>query len=116
MEYPFTKIENFTNSYKQGGLTYGQVDCMYTKMLKKRADNMRFLAAIQGIDIVDKSGEKVVSRDELPEGVENAKEFVFGDPDSYTKMSDEEKEKLTQKMIGNWANFAKGGGIGGKNE
>ena len=52
---------------------------------------------------------------DLPEGVENPKEFVFGDPNAYDKMSEEEKEELTQKMMGNWASFTKGGGIGGKN-
>lgn len=114
MEYPFTRIEQFTSSYKEGGLTYSQVDCMYIKILKKRSDNMRFLAAIQGIDISGKSGQQQVSAEELPEGVENPKEFVFGDPDAYDKMSQEEKESLTQKMMINWGNFAKGGAIGGK--
>lgn len=105
----------FTESFKDGGLTYTQVNCMYVNILKKRSEKMKFLAAIQGIDISGKSGETPVSRDELPEGIENPKEFVFGNPDSYDKMSDEEKEKLTQKMMGNWVNFTKGGGIGGKN-
>lgn len=113
MEYPFCKIEQFTNSYKQGGLTYSQVDCMYVKILKKRSDNMRFLAAIQGIDI-NKSGPTAVTPEELPEGIEDPKEFVFGDPEAYKNMSDEDKDALTQKMMGNWGNFAKGGAIGGK--
>lgn len=114
MEYPSIKIEQFTLSYKQGGLTYSQVNCMYVNTLKKRSNNMKFLAAIQGIDI-SKSAQKV-KPEELPEGIENPKEFVFGDPDAYKNMSDEEKDALTQKMMGNWGSFAKGGAIGGKNE
>ena len=112
MEYPSVKIEQFTSSFKDGGLTYSQVNCMYTKTLKKRSDHMKFLAAIQGIDI-SKSGQKVTA-DELPEGIDSPKEFVFGDPDAYKNMSNEDKDVLTQKMMGNWGNFAKGGAIGGK--
>jgi hypothetical protein len=114
-EYPFTNIKCFTESFKDGGLTYSQVDCMYINALKKRSEKMKFLAAIQGIDISGKSGEKPISREEVPEGIENPREFVFGDPDAYDKMSEKEKEELTQKMMGNWASFTKGGGIGGKN-
>ena len=60
------------------------------------------------------SGEKTVPKSELPEGVSEAKKFVFGDPSSYDSMSQEEREELTQEMMGNHKQWSSGGGIGSK--
>ena len=89
---------------------------MFGYCSKKQVQEMKFFAAINGISFDGESGEKPVPREELPEGVDEQKNFVFGDPSTYEKMSEAEKEELTQKMIGNWTNFTKGGGIGGKKD
>lgn len=60
------------------------------------------------------SDDKVVPKSELPEGVSEPKKFVFGDPDSYKNMNEEDREKLTQEMMGNHKQWSSGGGIGGK--
>jgi hypothetical protein len=50
---------------------------------------MRFMAAIHGIDIDKAKKEK-----------EEADSFLFRDPKEYKHLSKEEKEKLTQEMLG----------------
>lgn len=85
--------------------------CLFDKSLKKQNDEYRFLAAIHGIDL--SSEGKAVNRAELPEGVSNQKEFVFADPSTYEKMSEEEKQELTNKMMQNWSSFIGKRNLGG---
>ena len=42
-----------------------------------------------------------VPKDQLPSNVKESKHFVFGDPASYEKMSEADREELTQKMMSN---------------
>jgi hypothetical protein len=69
----------------------------------------RIIGAFHGISLSD---DKVVPKDQLPEGVNDAKTFVFGDPGTYEKMSQDEREKLTQEMMGNHKQWSSTGGIG----
>ena len=106
--YPSVSIKNLTSSFKSGGLTYIQIESLYEYSMIYKDKEYRIIGAFHGISVGDKS----VPTSELPDGVDDAKSFVFGDPDSYKKMSQEEKEELTQKMMGNHKQWSSGGGIG----
>ncbi len=94
-----------------GGLTYNQIETLYENSISYKEREYEIIGAFHGISL---SGEKAVPKSELPEGVSDAKTFVFGDPDSYKSMSLEEKEQLTQEMMGNHKQWSSGGGIGSK--
>jgi len=47
----------------------------------------KFQAALQGIDI-----------DKVLKGKDQSSEELFGDPESYKNMSEEERKELTEKM------------------
>ena len=71
------------------------------------------LASFHGIkisDIDDTSGVSSVKESELPPGISNPKTFVFGDPESYNGMTEEQKTQLTQEMINNHQNWVKNQG------
>jgi len=66
----------------------------------REMDRMRFQAGIHGIDLdketgTKKGGQQVSAVKERP-----ADMFKFGHPDSYKSMSQEEREDLTQQMMG----------------
>jgi hypothetical protein len=107
--YPSITLNNFCTGYKKGGLTYYQIECLFHNTMQQKDAEYRIIGAFHGISLSD---DKVVPKDQLPEGVSDAKTFVFGDPDSYKKMSQEEKEKLTQEMMGNHKQWSSTGGIG----
>lgn len=88
------------------------MEALFSSYARRKNDELRFSAGVHGINL-DESGEKAVSADELPEGITDQREFVFGDPSSYEKMSMEEREALTEKMMANWGGIAKAG-LGGK--
>jgi len=62
-------------------------------------DRMRFQAGIHGIDLDKETGMKRGSQVSTVKG-KPADIFKFGDPDSYKNMSQEEREELTQQMMG----------------
>lgn len=110
-EYPFTNIQSFTASFKDGGLTEPQVETLYEQAIKRGNRQNAVIASFHGYEISDSnstSGTGVVKREHLPPGVSNPKTFVFGDPASYEGMSDDQKAQLTQDMMGNHQNWVKG--------
>lgn len=112
-EYPFTNISHFTSSYKDGGLSEPQVETLYVEALRRQDRQNVILASFHGIkisDIDDTSGLSSVKESELPPGISNPKTFVFGDPESYNGMTEEQKTQLTQEMINNHQNWVKNQG------
>ena len=80
---------------------------LYDHQTKREALDLRFLAAIHGINLDDTQSD---SSRETEKNVEKAVP-LFGDPDSYNHLSQEEREELTQKMMGKhkvWARQAPG--------
>lgn len=101
--YPSVNLQQFIIGFKKGGLTYTQIETLYELAEKERSEEYKIIGAFHGIDL---SGEKSVPKNELPEGVNEAKHFVFGDPDAYKGYTQEQKEELTQKMMGNHRQWA----------
>jgi hypothetical protein len=69
---------------------------------KRQYDDMRFRASLAGVDL-DKALEKApghvsTPKDKGPKNQQNT--FLFGDMSEYEHMSQEEKEELTQQMMG----------------
>ena len=105
--YPTYRIEDFyTKSFREGGITYPQF-----LFLHKAADDYAynqnvFLAAIHGIDMEETSTKikaapqttttKTTTKHTPDNGV------LFGDPEQYSHLSDQERTDLTQKMLKHW--------------
>ena len=107
-EYPFTNISHFTASYKDGGLSEPQVETLYYEAIQRINRQNSLTASFHGLEISDSassSGSGVVKANELPPGISNPKTFVFGDPESYKSMSEDQKAQLTQEMMGNHQNW-----------
>lgn len=108
--YPTYRIEDFyVKSYKEGGLTYQQF-----LFLHKAADDAlysqnRFIAAIHGVDIEADDNKKSPERKSKatgPVGVSGGSApMMFGDPDQYSHLSDQERKEQTQKMLKHWRPF-----------
>ena len=71
----------------------GQITLLHEHSTKRQNDHYKFLAAIQGIDL-DKENRKETALN-IPKN-----NLTFQDPDAYKDMSDEEKDKLTNRMKG----------------
>lgn len=108
--YPSITLTNFMVGFKEGGLTYFQIETLFENAMRIKNQEYKIIGAFHGISFDD---EKAVSSAELPEGVSDPRKFVFGDPNSYEKLGQEEREKLTQEMMGNHKQWSSGGGIGG---
>lgn len=93
-------------TYKNGGLTWDQIEGLFNSAIKRKNDDYKIIGAFHGVEIGD--GEKSVPKSELPQGT-TAKTFVFGDPDSYKNMDQNEKQKLTETMMGNHKQWSSGG-------
>jgi len=96
--YPSYRLDDFySKSFKDGGLTVGQMNVLYGNYIKQINDESRFKAALQGVDL-DKVG-KTQSRVTPTQSSSNALP-LFGSPDEYTHLSEEEKSEMTKKMMG----------------
>jgi hypothetical protein len=96
--YPSYRLEDFyQKSFKQGGLTAGQINVLYGNYIKQINSEFKFQAALQGIDL-DKTG-KSTSRVTPKQSSTNALP-LFGSPEDYAHLSEEERQEMTQKMMG----------------
>ena len=85
-----------------GGLTYGQIVGLYEYKLKEDEEDIRFQAAIHGAKL--KEFGQTSPKNNLNKAVP-----MFGDPKDYESLSQEEREEMTQKMMGKhkiWAGTA----------
>ena len=76
---------------------------MFENIQKVKGYEMKFQAGIHGVELKDKLKQSE------PSAILENKVPLSGDPEDYEKMSDSEKEDLTQKMMGKHKNWAKGG-------
>jgi len=79
---------------------------LYEYKLKEDEDSLRFQAAIHGAKL--KESGRPSSKDNLGRPVP-----MFGDPKDYESVSQEEREEMTQKMLGKHKVWA-GGAFAGK--
>jgi len=91
--------------YYEGGLATSQVICMFNSIIEERNEEIRFQAALRGIKLKEGTSTKTQGREEIVP--------MFGDPDSYSNMSAEEREALTQDMMTKHRNWvaSKGGSV-----
>lgn len=75
--------------------------------------DMKFMAAVHGIDLDDKSDDPEASdrqSDNRPKSKPIAKSsagtLTFKDPAEYEKMSQAEREELTKQMMSHWTRWA----------
>ena len=85
----------------QGGLTKKQFDFLYDAYQSKLAREYEFQAALHGTSL--KGGKK--QRKKEPQS-DNTKVPLFSDPEEYTNISPEEREKMTQAMLGKHRSWA----------
>ena len=100
--YPSVSIQQFSIPYLKGGLTYNQIQCMYDCAMKERNREYEVIGAFHGVSVGKGSS---VNKNEIPAGVEED-QFIFKDPSAYAHMTQEEREELTQKMLGNHQRWA----------
>ena len=115
LNYSQITLKHFTSSFREGGITEKQFESLfYTCTLWKHRERQHH-AALQGIDLPDleeiskeeKTGTRTqpVRRDEIPSFVEDTKHSMFCDPSEYEHLSQEERQALTEKMMGNHKNW-----------
>ena len=85
----------------QGGLTKKQFDFLYDAYQSKLAREYEFQAALHGTSL--KGGKKQSKKE--PQS-DNTKVPLFSDPEEYTNISPEEREKMTQAMLGKHRSWA----------
>ncbi len=83
-----------------GGLPRSQFETLYTELCSIQNKEYQFLAAIQGVDINEGKEETVTKEENL------AKVPLFGDPEDYSKLSEEEQNDLSQKMMNRHKSWA----------
>ena len=107
--FPRYGFEHFFQlSFRDGGLTEGQFHALYEQAIDRKAEDNRFLAKLHGFEI--KGGAGVGSgaggRDESYR--EEINEFNYnGDPASVAHLTPEQREILTQKLMGQMKKDAK---------
>jgi hypothetical protein len=84
------QLSNFyQRSFKDGGITFGQLIVLFEHSQKREADQRKFQAAIVGATFKDDASEAPAKKDN----------FMFGDPEDYKKIPIEERQKLTESMM-----------------
>jgi hypothetical protein len=77
---------------------------LYEYKLKEDEEHLRFQAAIHGAKLKEAGRAPTSSKDNLGKAVP-----MFGDPKDYESLSQEEREEMTEKMMGKhkiWAGTA----------
>jgi len=81
-------------SWREGGLTFKQTLTLFIHAQKREEKSMMFQARLHGFRIPD---DKLVVQTEVTDRAPD--DFVFQDPKEYENLSNEEREKLTKKMM-----------------
>lgn len=84
----------YFKSYRNGGPTLAQVGALYDEIQKAKDIEYRFQASIHGVELKDDLKSQTSQSDSKEPVVP-----LFGNPEAYKNMSDQEKEDLTSQMI-----------------
>lgn len=121
--FPQYKLEDFYRKhYYQGGIHLFQVQLMYEYIQKREIEKYEFHASLQGIDLrkemkKHKSTKNSINRQkQLLDQQEKKQDMpLFRDPEEYKNLSQEERDELTKKMMGQHRQWVQGKQkIGGK--
>lgn len=106
--FPQYRLEDFYRKhYWQGGLHILQIKRMHEYIAEDEKAKNKFQAIIHGIDL-DKASKKKGDKKSLDEQEKKQDLPIFRDPDSYDEMSQEERDRLTQKMMRKHRQWAHG--------
>ena len=89
--YGYRLGDIYQKGFREGGLTQGQIEVLFESYQERHYNQMVFEAGCHGINLNEVSGKKTV---------ETSSVFEFKSPEEYDKMSEEEKQELTRKMMG----------------
>lgn len=113
--FPQYKLDDFYRKhYYEGGLNLFQIKAMYKFIGNEKEMDCKFQAGVHGIDL-DKEAKKSKNKPTKQkfDEIEKKQDIpLFRDPSEYESMSQEEKEQLTQKMMGKHKQWAQKGTIG----
>ena len=102
--FPRYGFEHFFQlRFKDGGLTEGQFHALYEQAIDRKAEDNRFLAKLHGFEIKSGPAGAGRSRDEKYHNDTDTEinEFNYnGDPASVAHLTPEQREILTQKLMG----------------
>lgn len=88
------KLDDFyRKTYLQGGITLSQVGGLFSEIQKAKEFEYRFQASIHGVEIKDDVTTKPQSDSKEPAIP------LFGNPEAYENMSEQEREVLTSTMM-----------------
>lgn len=87
---------------------------LYDSLIENENDRFEFEAGIHGIDL-KKEEDKLVRG--TPRQSEETPQFPFKDPKEYAHLSEEERQKATEKAMSYWKRKTEGRkhGLGGNN-
>jgi hypothetical protein len=97
-KYNYRLDDFYRKSWKEGGLTIGQIYTLYDHSVERQNEKYKFMAALQGIDMTGKEGKEGKGKEEKTSKKTSTLEFQ--DPSAYEHMTDEEKNELTMRMKG----------------
>lgn len=86
-------------------MTYKQAMTLYRHAQKREEQRMRFEVHLHGMTMQDEADTPL---SKTRQTVEVPQDFAFGDPSSYDGLSKEEKQKLTERMMGMHQKWSKG--------
>ena len=102
--YPGYRLEHiWLRPVWDGGVSPEMLGELFSQADKLKYNEMRFNAAIHGIDLTE--GESVQGEEEKQQSG-----FVFKAPEEYEAMDPEERKKETERMMSHWKNFSIGSG------
>ena len=109
--FPRYGFEHFFQlSFKDGGLTEGQFHALYEQAIDRKAEENKFIAKLHGFEIKSgPAGAGAGANDHRDAAYhEEINEFNYnGDPASVAHLTPEQREILTQKLMGQMKKDAK---------
>jgi len=84
-------------TYLEGGITREQFETLLTEFTEIDNQNLKFHAAINGVDLDEESDSEPAAKAENE--ISNSTVPMFGDPDAYSQCDENEKEEMTKKML-----------------
>lgn len=80
---------------------------MFSNIQKIKYDDFKLKALLVGVDL-DKEGRKNSPRKTIQETPDNLEQDIpiFGDPEKYKKLPEEEKQKITDQMMNKHKSWA----------
>ena len=93
--YGYRLHDIYSKSFKEGGLTQGQIEVLFKDYQERFYNQMVFQAGIHGVDLKEGSEGKTEKKEETGHQMP-----AFQSPEEYEQLPKEERDALTKKMMG----------------